>query len=397
MSEKIAKRFSIMGLTESDINLIREAGEHLAPKIDSIVESFYEHLVLYEPLRELIAQSTTTDRLKRTFRRYLERLFRGSYDQSYEQERVQIGLTHHRVGLSLNWYLSMFGYLESQIFNILEPKYHDRPLRDWIDVTRALATLLKFDQLLAVDAYVEAYTAALRRETLAAQAARESKSLFLAKVSHELRTPLSSILGFTDLILDTSREISPATRQHLQVLHRNATNLLSMINGLIEIGKVGSGKWQSSSTSGTISELLDDMAINAEGLLVGKPVQINRTYRKKSARPVYLDFSKLRQILLNLVSNACKFTDRGSVSLDYDQTEDIVSIKVADSGIGIPADQKYKVFDEFYRIQDGVTRKPGSGLGLTLVKTLVESMNGSIDVSNADPHGTVFTVKVPLH
>jgi signal transduction histidine kinase len=290
----------------------------------------------------------------------------------------------------------MFGFLEHQIYSSLRPRYEDLPLKNWIALQRSISGLIKYDQLLAVDAYVEAYTVDLRQETEAAQQARKSKSLFLAKVSHELRTPLSSILGYTDLILDTSREISPVTRQHLQVLHRNANNLLSTINGLIEIGHADSGKWQSELTNGTISALFDDMAINAEGLLVGKLVRIDKAYTGKSAPAIYTDFSKLRQILLNLVSNACKFTDSGYVVLDFEQTERSLVIIVRDSGPGIPAEQRDKVFEDFYRIQNGSVRKPGSGLGLTLVKTLIESMDGTIAISDEKPNGTVFTLTLPL-
>ena len=396
VNQKSLDRLSIVGLGLEEITLIKLAGAQITPMIGTIVEAFYDHLILYPPLRDIISQNTTTDRLKGTFHRYLIKLFSGTFNEDYEFERIQIGKTHHRVGLPLKWYLSMFGFLEHQIYSSLRPRYEDLPLKNWIALQRSISGLIKYDQLLAVDAYVEAYTADLRQETEAAQQARKSKSLFLAKVSHELRTPLSSILGYTDLILDTSREISPVTRQHLQVLHRNANNLLSAINGLIEIGHADSGKWQSELTNGTISALFDDMAINAEGLLVGKPVRIDKAYTGKSAPAIYTDFSKLRQILLNLVSNACKFTDSGYVVLDFEQTERSLVIIVRDSGPGIPAEQRDKVFEDFYRIQNGSVRKPGSGLGLTLVKTLIESMDGTIAISDEKPNGTVFTLTLPL-
>jgi signal transduction histidine kinase len=396
VNQKSLDRLSIVGLGLEEITLIKLAGAQITPMIGTIVEAFYDHLILYPPLRDIISQNTTTDRLKGTFHRYLIKLFSGTFNEDYEFERIQIGKTHHRVGLPLKWYLSMFGFLEHQIYSSLRPRYEDLPLKNWIALQRSISGLIKYDQLLAVDAYVEAYTADLRQETEVAQQARKSKSLFLAKVSHELRTPLSSILGYTDLILDTSREISPVTRQHLQVLHRNANNLLSTINGLIEIGHADSGKWQSELTNGTISALFDDMAINAEGLLVGKPVRIDKAYTGKSAPAIYTDFSKLRQILLNLVSNACKFTDSGYVVLDFEQTERSLVIIVRDSGPGIPAEQRDKVFEDFYRIQNGSVRKPGSGLGLTLVKTLIESMDGTIAISDEKPNGTVFTLTLPL-
>ncbi len=267
---------------------------------------------------------------------------------------------------------------------------------NWVQTYTAISRLMKYDQLLAVDAYVDAHTAELRRQTQEAERSREAKSLFLAQVSHELRTPLSSILGYTDLILDTAKEITPSTRKHLSVLHRNATNLLSLINGLIEIGQVDSGKWKTEETFAHINDLFDDVATNAEGLLVGKPVQLMRDYNRRENFQAVLDFSKLRQILLNLVSNACKFTDSGFVALDFEKIDQRLVIKVRDSGPGIPDVYRDQIFEEFFRIPSESSKKPGSGLGLTLVKGLATSMGGSVNVSPESPKGTIFTVNLPL-
>jgi signal transduction histidine kinase len=390
------ERKTLIGFGDDEVALVREAGALIAPDLDDIVDAFYAHMTTHAPLRDIISRHTTTDRLKQTFKAYLTSLFSGDYAGGYDTHRIQVGLTHDRVGLPLMWYLGMFGHLERLLFDHLEPHYRDRPLKDWRRMERAIGDLIKYDQLLAVDAYVDAYTGKLREETRTAESARKAKSLFLATVSHELRTPLSSILGYTDLILDTSKEISPQTRQHLQVLHRNAENLLGMINGLIEIGKVGSGGWQSQIVDGSVRALLDDMATNAEGLVVGKPVFIDRRYSPKTTANVSLDFSKLRQVLLNLVSNACKFTDDGKVSLDFIQTDSLVTIMVSDTGPGIPTDQHEKVFVEFYRMNTETAKKPGSGLGLALVKSLVDSMRGAISIEPNLPRGTMFKVSIPI-
>ncbi len=387
---------SLIGFNEDDVRLVREAGILISPHLDQVIDAFYAHMTKHAPLRDIISRHTTTDRLKQTFKVYLTSLFSGNYDTGYDTRRIQVGLTHDRVGLPLMWYLGMFGHLERLLFDQLEPHYLDKPLRDWRRIERAIGDLIKYDQLLAVDAYVDAYTGKLREQMQAAESARKAKSLFLATVSHELRTPLSSILGYTDLVLDTSKEISPQTRQHLQVLHRNAENLLGMINALIEIGRVGSGGWQSQQTTGTIKALMDDMATSAEGLLAGKPVTVDRRYSEKPSPVISMDFSKLRQVILNIVSNACKFTDDGKVSLDFNQAESVVTFVVSDTGPGIPENQHEKVFVEFYRIQAETAKKPGSGLGLALVKTLVESMRGAISIEPNLPCGTIFKVSIPI-
>jgi len=396
VTSKSEFRLKVVGLSASDLDVIRSLRRSMSAQIPAIVDSFYLEMTQHSDLREIISQHTTTDRLKKTFTMYIERLFKGEIDPVYDEERIQIGKTHYRVGLPLKWYLGMFSILEHRILNALESTRVAMNPDNWVQTYTAISRLMKYDQLLAVDAYVDAHTTELRRQTEEAERSREAKSLFLAQVSHELRTPLSSILGYTDLILDTAKEISPSTRQHLSVLHRNATNLLSLINGLIEIGQADSGRWKTEETFAQINDLFDDIATNAEGLLAGKPVQFIRDYNKRGKFKAVLDFSKLRQILLNLVSNACKFTDSGYVALDFEKVDQRLVIRVRDSGPGIPDVYRDQIFEEFFRIPSESSKKPGSGLGLTLVKSLASSMGGSVDVSPESPKGTIFTVKLPL-
>jgi signal transduction histidine kinase len=136
------------------------------------------------------------------------------------------------------------------------------------------------------------------------------------------------------------------------------------------------------------------MAINAEGLLAGKQVRLDRAYQTRGDEKIYTDFSKLRQVLLNLVSNACKFTDTGAITLDRERANGALILTITDTGPGIPDESKEKVFEEFYRISG--SKKPGSGLGLSLVKSLVESLGGTIKVADAAPHGCEFKVTIPL-
>jgi signal transduction histidine kinase len=387
-------RTQLVGLGSLEVKLIHEAGSLISLDFSAIIDRFYERLLNYEPLREIIAKNTTTVRLKDTFKKYLERLFSGQYDDDYDHQRIKVGLTHDRVNLPLMWYLAMFSALEQLIFEELYPHYENRPLKDWVGVQKAISSLIKYDQLLAVDAYVDASFSRLQQKTAEAEKARKAKSIFLATVSHELRTPLSSILGYSDLILDTAAEISDQTKQYLEILRRNAGNLLTLINALIEIGRVDSGKGASDTCSGSINALLSDIADDAEGLVAGRPIKIERLYSTKPDPQVYLDFAKLRQVILNIVGNACKFTDAGSVCIDKIQSDEAITITISDTGPGIPEELRTRIFDEFFRVQGN--RKPGSGLGLSLVKTLVESMNGHIVVEANNPTGSRFSVTIKL-
>ena len=184
----------MVGLSANDLEIIRSLQSTVGSKVPEIVESFYAEMMLHAPLRDIIAQHTTTDRLKTTFSTYINRLFTGTIDPNYDKERIQIGRTHHRVGLPLKWYLGMFSILEHKILVALDAVRADMSPDDWMKTYTAISRLMKYDQLLAVDAYVDAHTAELRQKSEDAERSREAKSLFLAKVSHELRTPLASIL-----------------------------------------------------------------------------------------------------------------------------------------------------------------------------------------------------------
>jgi signal transduction histidine kinase len=382
----------LVGLGPTEAKLLRDAGAVLAPQFSSIIDRFYERLMTYEPLREIVAKHTTTSRLKGTLRHYLVQIFSGDFDEQYAHERVNVGLTHDRVNLPLIWYLGMFSVLEHMVFDAMQPHYENKLLKEWISVQNAVSKLIKFDQLLAVDAYVTASFSRLEEQTAHAQKARKSKSIFLATVSHELRTPLSSILGYSDLILDTAGEISPQTRQYLQILRRNAEALLAMINELIEIGRVDSGKAASDVRLGSLKGLLDEVAADAKGLVNSRPVKIECPYRDKPDLQVRFDFAKLRQILINIIGNACKYTDSGAVTIDVSSDQGEVAISIADTGPGIPEEYRARVFDEFFRIQGN--KKPGSGLGLSLVKILVDSVQGSIAVESNHPRGARFILRI---
>ena len=391
-----AERMSLVGLNPLQLKLLPAAKPLIEPHIDAIIDQFYRHILGHEHLRRIVESQTTVDRLKKTFRTYIEQLFSGQYGEEYHRNRIVVGVTHHRVQLSLAWYLSMFGHLEQLIKNSLYAHFQNRPAHEWVDIQSAIENLIRFDQLLAVDAYVETYTEDLRDQTRLAKEARSARERFLAKASHELRTPLSSIMGYADLILDNAAEISPQTRKHLQVMQRNATNLLSMINGLIEIGRTGGVRWEVTPTLGSATTLLDDIAIAAEGLIGQRPIHIIKNYDASAYGMVFLDFGKIRQVLLNLVSNACKYTDVGQIVLSCIVHHDSVEFGVEDTGPGIPVDERERIFEEFYRIpRDAIRGITGSGLGLALVKTIVHNLGGTLNIRDSDPHGACFTVRLP--
>lgn len=228
--------------------------------------------------------------------------------------------------------------------------------------------------------------------------ASKLKSQFLANVNHELRTPLSSIIGYARLLRrETEGQINTLQRENLEDLLRNAERLLGLIDGLLDFAKIEAGKMEIQIEAVKIDDLVQEAAATVEPMLNGNSVRIVRDLPSDIA-PVYTDREKLRQILLNLLGNAVKFTDRGEIKVSACQQNGDFKLAVADSGIGIAKADFTRIFEEFDRgrlSSDGSYR--GTGLGLAIVKRLVDVLGGSIAVDSEVGKGSTFTVTLPVN
>jgi two-component system, NarL family, sensor histidine kinase BarA len=241
------------------------------------------------------------------------------------------------------------------------------------------------------------------------------KSNFLATVSHELRTPLTSIIGYSEMLTEgLAGELTVEQMEFVRTIHAKGGHLLSLIMSLLDMSKL---------ESGTMRMTME--AVRIESVLAEVVSTLTPTARKKGVtleiglKPALAELrgdpERLRQIFLNLVENAIKFTpSKGTVTLSGAMVEDgdvdgddsglalvaptraSVQIRVADTGIGIPARERTKVFDAFYQVDSSSTREyGGTGLGLSIVKRLVEGHGGSIRIESNEPRGTVFVVGLP--
>jgi signal transduction histidine kinase len=225
----------------------------------------------------------------------------------------------------------------------------------------------------------------------------EHKSRFLANVNHELRTPLSSIIGYARLLQrETAGQITPLQRENLGDLLRNAERLLGMIDSLLEFAKIESGKIDMRVEAVQVDELLQSAAATIEPMLNKDKVRLVRDVPAGIA-PLYTDREKLRQIILNLLGNAVKFTDRGEIRISACQENGNIKLAVADTGIGIDPLDLDRIFEEFDRgrLTDEGTHR-GTGLGLAIVKRLVEVSGGSVAVDSTIGKGSTFTVTLPV-
>jgi len=225
--------------------------------------------------------------------------------------------------------------------------------------------------------------------------ATKVKSEFLANMSHELRTPLNAILGFSGLLSEQlDGALNDKQKRFLRNIHEAGEHLLDLINDVLDLSRVEAGKLELRPEVLSLDVLLEPVSAAARASAQAKGVLY--TVESADAAPMFLDPTRVRQVLFNLVSNAVKFTPGGGhVTLRATTDGRELLFDVADTGVGIPAEARDRMFGVFERFHEGRTEAAGTGLGLALTKRLVEQMNGSISFESEEGKGTTFHVCLP--
>jgi len=247
-------------------------------------------------------------------------------------------------------------------------------------------------------AELQAANQALKQRTKEAEEASRLKSQFVSNVSHELRTPINAIIGYTDLLKgEIFGPVNQEQQEALEGIERNAGDLTRLVNDVLDLAKIASGKMSLERSEVDLARLIEEVVAGLRPLAEKKGLSIRCTVERGLPR-IESDAGKIKQILVNLLSNAIKFTERGEITVQARRRNDRDGVQVAvqDTGIGIRSEELPKIFDPFHQVNGASTREHGGvGLGLAIVRELLQILDGDIYVESEYGRGSTFAFFLP--
>ena len=401
-----------LGFQAEDIERLRQLGPRLEPYFPEMAERFYSQIPHHpNAFRVFTGGEVQIARLKQTLQEWARGLFGGVYDEAYAAERFQIGYRHVRIGLDQKYVISAMGIVRAFLLDSLLREMPSREER--LPTARALNKILDLDLNLMCESYMHATIENLRnlnehleRANQELAVASRAKDEFLSHVSHELRTPLNSILGFTKMILDGLCKDPEERGELLRDVFSSAQHLLALVDDILDIRRIEAGKMSLRIENVDLRELLDSTLPLVAIQAAEKGLRLRNETTEAPLPVVWADAMRLRQVLLNLLNNAIKFTPQGSITVRVRTAPEpsdgssprLIRLEIEDTGVGVPPEKREAAFEEFVQFEQTESRRfRGAGLGLAISRRLVELMGGRIGLEGGrEGQGTLAWLVVPI-
>jgi signal transduction histidine kinase len=390
------RRMAFLGITESDAANVRDLRDAFAARAREFAEGFYEHLLADPHTRTYLRDPEQLRKLKGLQAEYFSQLLEGVFDVPYFEGRLRVGVTHQRIGLSPVWYLGAYNQYIQLTFPVFVRAFGD-DLEKVLPLLLSLVKVIFLDMGLALDTYFQEATAQLRQRNnelqqalgLYWQAQRREEQLH-KMASHEIRGGLAAVItGLEDLQDSVGPNIDAADAEQLTNLTRRCWKLSELLGEMLAASPTGQGACLLD-TGPIFEALYARFGLYAEGR------DVKLALPAKAPR-VWADAVQLREAFANLIGNAVNYLDKepGRVEVTWREDGDFYVFCVADNGPGVPDAIRDRLFEPFVRGPGEAGRRPGTGLGLYFVRTVVEQGGGRVWVESTSGEGSRFYFTVP--
>lgn len=409
-AERLAERLSFYEISARDEELLAQISEVCDSHLDEVIADFYAHLLRFPQLEELLrATPGRVTRLQGMQKEYFLQLTRGRLDADYAESRLRVGHAHQRIGLRPEWYIGGFRRLLRDYLDVI---YRNRGFADGlVPEADALLKAVFLDMSLALDTYIQGgfvdreSAARMQRATelaeQALQARQETERLkddLTSMVIHDLKNPVNGIVMLVQLALRKSAALPEAHVGYLKNIERTCSEMMRLIQNLLEIAKIEEGKLPVEYGVVSVHELADELQ-REYGPLAQQNGRVLQVDLAPDVPELIADRALLKRVLVNLVSNALRHSGSPEVVLSAPHPGDatVVTLRVTDRGTGFRPEDLANVFEKFRSVRRSPTAEPANdtGLGLPFCKLAVELMGGCIGVDSTPDEYTSFWVSLP--